>query len=48
MGGTLYFRATDGAHGFELWKSDGTPDGTQMVKDINQSASARVHPPTSP
>lgn len=34
VNGTLFFRASDGAHGFELWKSDGTEQGTQLVKDI--------------
>ena len=28
------FLADDGVHGDELWFSDGTPDGTRMVKDI--------------
>jgi len=31
--GALYFSATDG-NGTELWKSDGTQSGTEMVKDI--------------
>jgi ELWxxDGT repeat protein len=34
VGGTLFFNATDGASGFELWKSDGTEVGTVQVKDI--------------
>ncbi|MFN0054661.1 MAG: ELWxxDGT repeat protein [Planctomycetales bacterium] len=34
VNGTLYFTADDGAHGRELWTSDGTSDGTVMVKDI--------------
>jgi ELWxxDGT repeat protein len=29
------FRANDEAHGIELWISDGTESGTNMVKDIN-------------
>ena len=32
--GTLYFTATDGKNGVELWKSDGTDAGTVLVKDI--------------
>ncbi len=34
FGGKLYFAADDGQHGTELWVSDGTEEGTQMVKDI--------------
>jgi ELWxxDGT repeat protein len=34
IGAVLYFRAADDPHGRELWKSDGTPAGTRLVKDI--------------
>ena len=33
-GNSVFFVATDRVHGFELWKTDGTPGGTTMVKDI--------------
>ncbi len=36
VNGTLFFTASDDTHGYELWKSDGTADGTVMVADINQ------------
>ena len=38
VNGTVYFTATDGAHGFELWKTDGTAAGTVLVKDISPGA----------
>src|SRR5690349_5658241 len=33
-GDLLYFKGTSPAGGAELWRSDGTPAGTFMVKDI--------------
>ena len=39
VGSTLYFTASDGTNGRELWKSDGTASGTVMVKDINSGSS---------
>jgi ELWxxDGT repeat protein len=35
VGSTAYFRGYDPAHGYELWRSDGTAVGTMMVADIN-------------
>ena len=40
VGNTLYFGANNGDNGQELWKSDGTKDGTVMVKDINPIGSS--------
>ena len=34
VGSVAFFYANDGVHGMELWKTDGTPSGTLMVKDI--------------
>ncbi len=33
-GPSLVFFAHDGVHGFEPWKSDGTPAGTVLVRDV--------------
>ena len=30
----VFFRANDGAHGAELWATDGTSQGTRLVRDI--------------
>jgi ELWxxDGT repeat protein len=37
LNGTYYFTHFDAASGIELWKSDGTPGGIELVKDINTS-----------
>ncbi|MBI3785396.1 MAG: hypothetical protein HY270_18545 [Deltaproteobacteria bacterium] len=34
-GGRVFFVADDGIHGRELWVTDGTPQGSSLVKDIN-------------
>jgi ELWxxDGT repeat protein len=43
VNGTLFFTARDGVHGSELWKSDGTADGTVLVKDINPTVPTLYH-----
>ncbi len=35
IGTTAYFAAEDSTSGVELWKTDGTTAGTNLVKDIN-------------
>jgi large repetitive protein len=32
--GRLFFSGWDAAHGHELWTTDGTPQGTRLVKDL--------------
>ena len=36
----MFFSATDGVSGYELWRSDGTAAGTARVKDVNPSGDA--------
>jgi ELWxxDGT repeat protein len=40
VNGRLLFSADDGIHGRELWVSDGTATGTQLLVDINPGATA--------
>ncbi|MGL4630087.1 MAG: ELWxxDGT repeat protein [Leadbetterella sp.] len=35
VGNIVYFRHNDNIHGIELWRTDGTAQGTYMVKDLN-------------
>lgn len=32
----VVFSARDGIHGSEVWRSDGTEEGTRLVRDINR------------
>ena len=35
LGGYLYYIGSDGEHGNELWRTNGTPAGTSMVADVS-------------
>jgi ELWxxDGT repeat protein len=48
LGHRVLFRANDDAHGYELWKSDGSRAGTVLVKDINRRESMPDHPGSWP
>ena len=40
LGATLLFAGYDAQHGAELWKSDGTPEGTGLVADLEPGAAS--------
>jgi|GEM_PF-1167909 len=42
FGNEFFFQATDGTMGFQLWKSDGTPAGTQQISNFSQSVDASM------
>lgn len=42
-GNIMYFLAKDSLHGQELWKTDGTEEGTQMLFDLNQGTKTGVY-----
>ena len=44
----LYFTATDGESGSELYVTDGTAEGTQLVKDINPGSDSSINPEDRP
>ncbi len=44
LNGTVFFVAFDQAHGRELWRSDGTPQGTALVKDIRPGSASGLPP----
>ncbi len=44
LNGKVYFAATDSAHSTELWETDGTAAGTNIVKDINVGAYGEMTP----
>lgn len=44
VGNTLYFTANSPTNGRELWKTDGTPAGTTIVRNINVRPGASSNP----
>lgn len=45
-GGRLFFVGRDESNGFELWTSDGTPEGTRLVKDLFPGPGEPLSDPT--
>ncbi len=42
MGNAIYFFMDSKEYGFELWKTDGTSDGTHLIKDIHPGSESSV------
>ena len=47
MGSKFFFVASTSTQGYELWISDGTVAGTNIVKDINPGAASAIDPSNS-
>lgn len=47
LNGKLLFVAQDGAHGYEPWVTDGTPENTKMLKDIFPGATGSTQSATT-
>ncbi|RYU95085.1 3-coathanger stack domain-containing protein [Emticicia agri] len=45
VGNIFYFSASDGQHGYELWRTDGTAAGTHILKDINENPASSLAKP---
>jgi titin len=48
VGGVAYFSAFDETHGRELWRTDGTADGTWLVRDVRPGADSGMPVAISP
>jgi ELWxxDGT repeat protein len=46
VGETLFFVGFDSAHGYELWRTDGTEAGTVLVKDTRPGSAPGIEPVT--
>jgi trimeric autotransporter adhesin len=42
LDGTIFFAASDGIHGVELWRTDGTEAGTSLVADLCPGSCASI------
>jgi ELWxxDGT repeat protein len=48
LNGSVFFAASDGTHGTQLWKTDGTDTGTVMLTDVNPTGGGLVPGASSP